>query len=104
MVGGGIFSILGISVGLVGNATPIALLIGGVLAFFAAYSYVKLSALYKDEGPPTLSFQKLFQIQSLPPPLLVGSSYLVISVHLHYMLLHSLLICVVYCQLKTQHY
>ena len=34
MVGGGIFSILGISVGLVGNATPIALLIGGVLAFF----------------------------------------------------------------------
>lgn len=37
MVGGGIFSILGISVAHIGNATPFAILIGGFLpcsAFF----------------------------------------------------------------------
>lgn len=58
MVGGGIFSILGISVEHIGNATPIAILCGGMLAFFAAYSYVKLALLYKDEGA-TYSFFKL---------------------------------------------
>lgn len=60
MVGGGIFSILGISVLLVGNATPIAILIGGVLASFAAYSYVQLAKLYKDEGATYSFFKKTF--------------------------------------------
>lgn len=60
MVGGGIFSILGISVEQIGNATPIAILIGGVLAFFAAYSYVKLALLYKDEGATYSFFKKTF--------------------------------------------
>lgn len=60
MVGGGIFSILGISVEKIGNATPIAILIGGVLAMFAAYSYVKLALLYKDEGATYSFFKKTF--------------------------------------------
>ena len=60
MVGGGIFSILGISVEHIGNATPIAILIGGVLAFFSAYSYVKLALLYKDEGATYSFFKKTF--------------------------------------------
>ncbi len=50
MVGGGIFSILGISAQLIGFLTPVAILAGGILAFFAAYSYVKLGVYYKDEG------------------------------------------------------
>ncbi|MBI1184814.1 amino acid permease [bacterium] len=58
MVGGGIFSILGVSVEQIGNATPIAILVGGTLAFFAAFSYVKLALYYKDEGA-TYSFFKL---------------------------------------------
>lgn len=58
MVGGGIFSILGIATEQVGNATPIAILIGGFLALLAAYSYVKLALLYKDEGA-TYSFFKM---------------------------------------------
>jgi amino acid transporter len=57
MVGGGIFSILGISAQLVGYVTPVAILIGGILAFFAAYSYVKLGVYYKDEGA-TYAFVK----------------------------------------------
>lgn len=60
MVGGGIFSILGVSVEHIGNTTPIAILIGGVLALFAAYSYVKLALLYKDEGATYSFFKKTF--------------------------------------------
>ena len=57
MVGGGIFSILGISVSMVGFLTPVAIGIGGILALFAGYSYVKLGVYYKDEGA-TYSFIK----------------------------------------------
>lgn len=57
MVGGGIFTILGISVSMIGNFTPIAIVIGGLIASLAAYSYVKLGVYYKDEGA-TYSFYK----------------------------------------------
>ncbi len=60
MVGGGIFAILGVSVEQIGNATPVAFLIGGVLASFAAYSYVKLALYYKDEGATYSFFKKTF--------------------------------------------
>ncbi|MDY7396877.1 APC family permease [Aureibaculum sp. 2210JD6-5] len=57
MVGGGIFTILGVSVSLIGNLTPIAIIIGGLIASLAAYSYVKLGLFYRDEGA-TYSFFK----------------------------------------------
>lgn len=57
MVGGGIFSILGVSVEQIGNATPVAIFLGGGLALLAAYSYVTLATYYKDEGA-TYSFFK----------------------------------------------
>jgi amino acid transporter len=57
MVGGGIFTILGISVSMIGNLTPIAIIIGGLIATLAAYSYVKLGLYYRDEGA-TYSFYK----------------------------------------------
>lgn len=57
MVGGGIFTVLGISVSLVGVYTPVVIIIGGVIASFAAYSYIKLGVYYKDEGA-TYSFYK----------------------------------------------
>ncbi len=60
MVGGGIFSILGIATENIGNATPLAILIGGVLALCAAYSYVKLALHYKDEGATYSFFKKSF--------------------------------------------
>jgi amino acid transporter len=60
MVGGGIFSILGIAVEQIGNATPIAIMVGGLLAFFAAYSYVKLALYYKDEGATYSFFKRTF--------------------------------------------
>jgi amino acid transporter len=60
MVGGGIFSILGISVEQVGNLAPVAIGVGGGLAFLAAYSYVKLALLYKDAGATYSFFKKSF--------------------------------------------
>ncbi|TYC10566.1 APC family permease [Bizionia gelidisalsuginis] len=57
MVGGGIFTILGIAVSIIGNMAPIAIIIGGCIAALAAYSYVKLGLYYKDEGA-TYSFYK----------------------------------------------
>ncbi len=57
MVGGGIFTILGLSVSLIGVFTPLAIILGGMIASLAAYSYVKLGVYYKDEGA-TYSFYK----------------------------------------------
>lgn len=57
MIGGGIFTVLGVSVSMVGAYTPIAIALGGLLAVMAAYSYVKLALYYKDEGA-TYSFYK----------------------------------------------
>jgi len=60
MVGGGIFTILGVSVSMVGVFTPLAIAIGGIIALFAAYSYVKLGVYYKDEGATYSFFKKTF--------------------------------------------
>ncbi len=60
MVGGGIFTILGISVSMIGIFTPLAILLGGGLAGLAAYSYVKLGVFYKDEGATYAFIKKTF--------------------------------------------
>ena len=57
MVGGGIFTILGVSVSIIGDLTPVAIVIGGLIAALAAYSYVQLGLYYRDEGA-TYSFYK----------------------------------------------
>ena len=60
MIGGGIFTVLGISISIIGVFTPLAFLIGGVLASLAGYSYVKLAIYYKDEGATYSFFKKTF--------------------------------------------
>jgi amino acid transporter len=60
MVGGGIFTILGISVSMIGVYTPVAILIGGLIAALAAYSYVQLGVYYQDEGATYSFFKKTF--------------------------------------------
>ena len=57
MIGGGIFTILGIAVSIVGVYTPLAIALGGSIAAMAAYSYIKLGVYYKDEGA-TYAFYK----------------------------------------------
>lgn len=60
MIGGGIFTVLGISISMVGVYTPIAFLFGGLLAMLAAYSYIKLGVYYQDEGATYSFFKKTF--------------------------------------------
>lgn len=60
MIGGGIFTILGISVALIGPYTPLAIAAGGVIAAMAAYSYVKLGVYYRDEGATYGFFKRTF--------------------------------------------
>ena len=60
MVGGGIFTILGVAVSLVGVFTPLAILLGGLIAALAAYSYIKLGVYYKDEGATYSFFKNTF--------------------------------------------
>ena len=50
MIGGGIFSVMGLAVGVTGNATPIAFLLGGLLALIMGYSYVKLAIVFHSDG------------------------------------------------------
>lgn len=60
MVGGGIFTILGISVSMIGVWTPLAIILGGLIAVLAAYSYIKLGVYYKDEGATYSFYKKTF--------------------------------------------
>jgi len=66
MVGGGIFTILGISVNLIGFLTPVAIIIGGIVAGLAAYSYVKLGLYYKDEGATYAFVKKTYPAVKFP--------------------------------------
>ena len=60
MVGGGIFTVLGISVSMVGALAPFAIAMGGLVAWFAAYSYVQLGLYYKDEGATYAFFKRTY--------------------------------------------
>lgn len=71
MVGGGIFTILGISVSLIGFLTPFAIAIGGLVAALAAYSYVKLGLYYRDEGA-TYAFVKRTYPKAKFPSAVIG--------------------------------
>jgi amino acid transporter len=50
MIGGGIFSVLGLAVGIAGHAAPLAFLLGAFIALAAGYSYVKLALTFRDDG------------------------------------------------------
>jgi len=50
MIGGGIFSVLGMAVDISGHAAPLAFALGGLLAFIAGYSYVRLAIAYHSDG------------------------------------------------------
>ena len=71
MVGGGIFTVLGIAVSIIGNLAPVAIFIGGCIAALAAYSYVKLGLFYKDEGATYSFFKRTYPIYYK----ILGSNY-----------------------------
>jgi len=50
MVGGGIFSVLGLSVALAGHAAPVAFGLGGLIALLTAFSYARLGLAFRSDG------------------------------------------------------
>ncbi len=50
MIGGGIFSVLGLAVQLSGHAAPLAFALGSMIAISAGYSYVKLALVFRSDG------------------------------------------------------
>jgi amino acid transporter len=50
MIGGGIFSTLGVVVGIAGAWAWLSFTIAGLIALVAGYSYVKLAAYYSEGG------------------------------------------------------
>jgi len=63
MIGGGIFSVLGIAVGISGHAAPLAFLLGGLIALCAGYSYVKLALTYRSDGASFTYLERAFPNQ-----------------------------------------
>lgn len=50
MVGGGIFSVLGLAVSVAGHAAPVAFALGGIVALLTGWSYIRLGMAYHSDG------------------------------------------------------
>ena len=50
MVGGGIFSVLGLSALVAGHAAPVAFALGGVIALLTGYAYSRLGLRFRSDG------------------------------------------------------
>jgi len=61
MVGGGIFSVLGLAVGLAGHAAPIAFALGGTIAMLTGWSYARLGLSFRSDGGSFTYLEHAFQ-------------------------------------------
>jgi len=50
MIGGGIFSVMGIAVSMSGHAAPLSFVIDMLIALAAGYNFVKLALTFRDDG------------------------------------------------------
>ncbi len=66
MIGGGIFSVLGLSVEMAGHSSYLAFLVGGILAAVTGYSYARLGVSYESEGGSFTYLEKAFRGNLLP--------------------------------------
>jgi len=60
MIGGGIFSVLGLAVGVSGHAVPLAFFVGSIIALVAGYSHIKLALTYKSDGASFTLRERVF--------------------------------------------
>ncbi len=65
MIGGGIFSVLGLSVTLSGHAAPIAFALGGLIALLTGYSYARLGLAYRSDGGSFTYLEHAFQHRNI---------------------------------------
>jgi len=60
MVGGGIFSVLGLAIVQAGHAAPVAFLFGGIIALLTGLSYAKLGLTFQSDGGSFTFLEKAF--------------------------------------------
>lgn len=65
MVGGGIFSVLGLSVALSGHAAPIAFALGGLIALLTGFSYTRLGLAYHSDGGSFTYLEHAFEHRNI---------------------------------------
>lgn len=65
MVGGGIFAVLGVAATEAGGATPVAFLVGGLVAALTAYSYSKLSVAMPSAGGTVAFIDRVFGVNEI---------------------------------------
>ncbi len=65
MVGGGIFSVLGLSVSLSGHGAPIAFVLGGVIALLTGLSYAHLGLAFRSDGGSFTYLEHAFQRRNI---------------------------------------
>jgi len=61
MVGGGIFSVLGLAIAQAGHAAPLAFALGGVIALLTGYSYARLGLVFRSDGGSFTYLEKAFR-------------------------------------------
>ncbi|WP_200762457.1 APC family permease [Nitrosophilus alvini] len=64
MIGGGIFSVLGMADQISGHATFLVFVLGGIIALFAGYNYAKLAVAYKKDGASYTYLKRAFPKKS----------------------------------------
>ena len=60
MIGGGIFSVLGLAVEISGHAAPLAFAVGSLIAISAGYSYIRLALTYRKDGASFTYLERAF--------------------------------------------
>ncbi len=61
MVGGGIFSVLGLAIGQAGHAAPLAFALGGVIALLTGLSYTALGLAFRSDGGSFTYLERAFR-------------------------------------------
>jgi len=65
MVGGGIFSVLGLAIGQAGHAAPLAFALGGVIALLTGYSYTRLGLAFHSDGGSFTYLEHAFRTRNI---------------------------------------
>lgn len=65
MVGGGIFSVLGLAIAQAGHAAPIAFALGGVIALLTGLSYARLGLCFQSDGGSFTFLEHAFENRNI---------------------------------------
>lgn len=65
IVGGGIFSVLGLASDMAGHAAPIAFVLGGIIALLTGNSYAKLGIVFRSDGGSFTYLERAFKNKNI---------------------------------------